>query len=83
MSNWRTENLAQRLIEFKAWAGRKNCEIVFFDWLPRNGIAVHPTLEPFLPEQSFLDWLGNGYCVDDYYHVNAQGHKIIAESYFG
>ena len=83
-SNWRTENLAQRLVEFRTWAGWNDCEVKFFDWLPRHkGINVHPLVATLLPSQSVLDWLGDDYFVDDHYHVNAGGHLKIAREYLG
>lgn len=82
MSNWRTENLAQRLVEFYTWARVHGCTVRYYDWLPRNGIAAHPLISNLLPKHSVLDWLGNDYYVDDYYHVNAQGHRRIAGEYF-
>ena len=83
MSNWRTENLAQRMIELHSWASTRGCEIRWFDWLPRNGIAHHPCLEPLLPPHSVLDWLGDSYFVDDYFHVNREGHARIAGEFIG
>ena len=83
MSNWRTENLAQRLIEFRTWAGWQDCEVVYYDWLQRHkGLVVHPKVKELLPAKSVLDWLGNDHYLDKYFHVNAQGHKLIAEGYF-
>jgi len=83
-SNWRTENLSQRLVEFRTWAGWNDCEVKFFDWLPRHkGINVHPLVATLLPSQSVLDWLGDDYFVDDHYHVNAGGHLKIAREYLG
>lgn len=82
MSNWRTENLAHRLVEFNSWAAQQGCTVDFYDWLPRNTIAIHPSVELLLNKPSVLDWLGDNYFVDDYYHVNAQGHRQIAENYF-
>tara|TARA_B110000902_G_scaffold185255_1_gene209735 strand:+ start:292 stop:546 length:255 start_codon:yes stop_codon:yes gene_type:complete len=83
MSNWRTENLAQRLIEFRTWASWQDCEVVYYDWLQRHkGTIMHPKLKELLPAKSVLDWLGQDHYLDKYYHVNAQGHKLIAEGYF-
>jgi hypothetical protein len=28
-----------------------------------------------------LDWLGTDYFVDEYYHVNREGHERIAREY--
>ena len=82
-SNWRTENLAQRLVEFRTWAGWNDCEVKFFDWLQRHkGLVVHPKVKELLPAKSVLDWLGDDHYLDKYFHVNAQGHKLIAEGYF-
>jgi hypothetical protein len=82
MSNWRTENLAQRIVELRAYAHSHACAIEFYDWLPRYTIPIHPSLEPLLPSASVLDWLGDGYYADSYYHVNATAHQRIAEEYF-
>ena len=83
MSNWRTENLAQRLVEFRTWAAWNECEVVYYDWLQRHkGTIMHPKLKELLPAKSVLDWLGQDHYLDKYYHVNAQGHKLIAEGYF-
>jgi hypothetical protein len=82
MSNWRTDNLVQRLLEFKAWAADHKCRVDYLDWLPRNKIALHPGLAQLLTRSSVLDWLGDDYYVDAYYHVNPQGHKRIAGEYF-
>jgi hypothetical protein len=43
---------------------------------------MHPKLKELLPAKSVLDWLGQDHYLDKYYHVNAQGHKLIAEGYF-
>ncbi len=81
-SNWRTENLAQRLVEFRTWAGWNDCEVKFIDWLPRHkGIDVHPLVSALLPKQSVLDFLGTDYFIDDHYHVNSEGHLKIARQY--
>ena len=82
MSNWRTDNLVQRLTEFKAWAHSQGSTVDYLDWLPRNKIALHPGLVPLLSRPSVLDWLGDGYYVDNYYHLTAQGHRRIAGEYF-
>jgi hypothetical protein len=82
MSNWRTENLAQRLHELAAYAQQHNCDIRFYDWLPRNGIKPHPLVAELLPTNSVLDWLGTDYFVDNYYHINSTGHTLVAEQYF-
>jgi len=29
-----------------------------------------------------LDWLGEDYYVDQHYHINPQGHQLLAENYF-
>ena len=82
MSNWRTENLAQRLHELRSYALSHNCGVRFYDWLPRHTIRQHPLVESLLPPQSVLDWLGNDYFVDSHYHINSQGHQLLAEQYF-
>ena len=81
MTNWRTENLAYRMLELNSWAQSRGCSIRWFDWLQRHGIAHHPSLKPLLPPQSVLDWLGTDYFVDEYYHVNSEGHERIAREY--
>lgn len=82
MANWRTDNLVQRLIEFKSWANAQGATVEFLDWLPRNKIALHPGLEQLLDKPSVLDWLGHNYYIDAYYHVNPEGHSRIAGEYF-
>lgn len=82
MSNWRTENLAQRMHELSAFAHNKGCTVTYYDWLPRHNIQPHPLVQQLLPETSVLDWLGQDYFVDEFYHINAQGHALVATEYF-
>ena len=82
MSNWRTENLAQRLHELQAYAQQHDCTVTFYDWFPRHNIPSHPLVAKLLTKPSVLDWLGDDYYVDDHYHINPQGHRLLAEKYF-
>jgi len=80
-SNLKQEKISMQLQMLKEYLKTKDINIVFFPWLPWHA-EFSNTLDPVdIRTDCVTEFLGNGYYIDNGFHVSNEGHKIVAEDY--